>query len=54
MFKIFKMLQQKKSVEEYYDDFERCRGQLLKKIPGSTPVYFLKTLWEDCRMQSRE
>lgn len=26
VFEKFKKLQQTKSVEEYYDDFERCRG----------------------------
>lgn len=42
VFEKFKKLQQTKSVEEYYDDFERCRGQLLKKIPSLTPEYFLE------------
>lgn len=42
VFEKFKKLQQTKSVEEYYDDFERCRGQLLKKIPSLTSEYFLE------------
>lgn len=42
VFEKFKKLQQTKSVEEYYDEFEKCRGQLLKKIPGLTTEYFLE------------
>ncbi|KAL8123831.1 hypothetical protein AgCh_011723 [Apium graveolens] len=42
VFEKFKKLQQTKSVEEYYDEFERCRGQLLQKIPSLTSEYFLE------------
>lgn len=42
VFQKFKKLEQTKSVEKYYDEFERCRGQLLKKIPSLTPKYFLE------------
>lgn len=41
VFEKFKKLQQTKSVEDYYDDFEKCIGQLLKKIPSLIPEYFL-------------
>lgn len=42
MFEKFKKLQLTKSVEQYYDEFERCRGQLIKNIPSLIPEYFLK------------
>lgn len=44
VFDRFKRLQQKSSVEEYYDNFEKCRGQVLKKIPNLTDEYFLEIL----------
>lgn len=42
VFDKFKKLQQLTSVEDYYDEFEKCRGQLPKKIPGLTVEYFLE------------
>ena len=29
-------------MEEYFDEFEKSRGQLLRKIPSLTPEYFLE------------
>lgn len=43
IFDKFKKLHQVSTVEAYYDDFERCRGQLLKKILGLTNEYLLNT-----------
>ena len=42
VFDKFKKLQQVSTVEAYFDDFEKCRGQLLMKIPGLTNEYFLE------------
>lgn len=42
VFDKFKRLQQNSSVEEYYDEFEKIRGQILKKIPSLTTDYFLE------------
>lgn len=42
VFDRFKKLQQVTSVEHYYDEFEKCRGQLLRKIPSLTSEYFLE------------
>lgn len=42
MFDKFKKLQQVSTVEAYFDDFEKCRGQLLMKIPSLTTEYFLE------------
>lgn len=42
VFDKFKRLQQTSSVETYYDEFEKCRGQMLKKIPSLTKEYFLE------------
>lgn len=40
VFDRFKRLQQVTTVESYYDEFEKCRGQLLSKIPSLTNEYF--------------
>lgn len=42
VFDKFKRLQQEGSVESYFDDFEKLRGQLLSKIPSLTNEYFLE------------
>lgn len=42
VFDKFKKLQQVSTVESYFDEFEKCRGQLLSKIPSLTPEYFLE------------
>lgn len=42
VFDMFKKLQQVNTVEHYYDEFEKCRGQLLQKIPSLTEEYFLE------------
>lgn len=42
VFDRFKRLQQVTTVEAYYDEFEKCRGQLLSKIPSLTNEYFLE------------
>lgn len=44
MFEKFKKLQQTKSVEEYFDKFEKYRGQLHKKIPSLTNDFFLEII----------
>lgn len=44
VFDKFKKLQQVSTVEFYFDEFERCRGQLLSKIPSLTQEYFLENL----------
>ena len=42
VFDKFKKLQQTTTVEDYFDEFEKSRGQLLSKIPSLTPEYFLE------------
>lgn len=42
VFDKFKKLQQVSTVEQYFDEFEKCRGQLLSKIPSLTSEYFLE------------
>lgn len=42
VFDKFKKLQQTTTVEAYFDEFEKCRGQLLMKIPSLTTEYFLE------------
>lgn len=42
VFDRFKRLQQSTTVEAYYDEFEKCRGQLLNKIPSLTNEYFME------------
>lgn len=42
VFDRFKKLQQNTTVEVYFDEFEKCRGQLLSKIPSLTLEYFLE------------
>lgn len=42
VFDRFKRLQQSTTVEAYYDEFEKCRGQLLDKIPSLTNEYFME------------
>lgn len=42
VFDRFKKLQQVTTVEAYFDEFEKCRGQLLMKIPSLTAEYFLE------------
>lgn len=42
VFDKFKKLQQTTTVEAYFDEFEKCRGQLLSKIPSLTQEYFLE------------
>lgn len=38
----FKKLQQITTVEAYFDEFKKCKGQLLMKIPGLTNEYFME------------
>nr|XP_017218446.1 PREDICTED: uncharacterized protein LOC108195935 [Daucus carota subsp. sativus] len=42
VFDKFKKLQQISTVGAYFDEFEKCRGQLLSKIPNLTQEYFLE------------
>lgn len=42
----FNKLQQDTIVEQYFDDFEKCRGQLLRKIPTLTSEDFLENFIE--------
>lgn len=42
VFDRFKRLQQVSSVESYFDEFEKLRGQLLSKIPSLTEEYFME------------
>lgn len=42
VFDKFKRLQQNSSVEDYYDEFEKIKGQVLKKLPGLTFEYYLE------------
>lgn len=47
VFDRFKRLQQLTTVEAYYDEFEKCRGQLLSKIPSLTAEYFMENFIGD-------
>lgn len=51
VFDKFKRLQQTSTVEAYYDEFEKCRGQILKKIPGLTSEYFLENFVGGLQME---
>ncbi|KAL8101446.1 hypothetical protein AgCh_033370 [Apium graveolens] len=42
VFDRFKKLQQVTTVEVYFDEFEKCRCQLLSKIPSLTSEYFME------------
>lgn len=47
VFEKFKRLQQLSTAEAYYVAFEKCGGQLLKKIPSLANEYFL----ENCKVR---
>lgn len=54
VFDKFKRLQQTTSVEAYYDEYERCRGQLLSKIPSlTTRVFFREFYWRSSTRHQR-
>lgn len=41
MFEQFKLLKQTAIVNQYYDEYEKCRGLMLCQIPQLTEKYFM-------------